>query len=248
MPIKNKISILFLLLLLFSIVSLQAASINMNEASTTNENISVGSFFLYNVTDYMVLPNGSITIFKQMDLFRILAIYSNDTIEVSETIYNVNSTNYFAPFISLSNASVPVSLYYISPSLLGKNVSRGGILLQYVGKNGLYEYRNISGMDGISSILTMWFNNQGIGVKVNSVELGTSYQLVDNSTSILWLTNYNNSNITLPSFKGYTLAHTLAYNISANYEHSGYSLGKKIMEYITIIGIIGIIVILIFRK
>ncbi|AWR96263.1 hypothetical protein DFR86_01020 [Acidianus sulfidivorans JP7] len=207
--------------------------------------IKPGDFFAYNVTDEIYLPNGSVSILKQVDLFRVLSTFPNNTILTNWTIYNINSTSYFSPSVSLSNASVPLNLYYISPSLLGKQIDRGGELLNSTFENGFYVYHGFSRVGGETVNFTMWVNQNGVAYKVQSIDLAGS-EVVGNTTAVLWLTNFYNSSVHLPTFKGYTLAKTVPANLNSSVGNE--LLGHKLMEYIAIFGIIGIIVILIFRK
>lgn len=62
----------------------------------------------------MVLPNGTITTINQIILQRITEVYPDNTIEINETIYDVNQR------------------YYLPPSMLGKNVTIGEVELYFV--------------------------------------------------------------------------------------------------------------------
>lgn len=229
-------------LFLFFLLFLEFTSLSLLVKGETSS-LHSGVFFIYNLTTVQIYQN-EIHIIKQIEVQRILSVYSNGTILVNLTIYNVNFTNYFAPIITLNNASVPADVFYVSPYLLGKNITRGGTILIYKGQeNGFYVYQNISYIQGGEWILTMWLNSYGIVEKAISIQTGDV--LVHSNTSYtLWLTNFNNSSVNLPTFNGYTLAKT--YSIVDL--KTAIIMANKIEDIVVIIGIFGILVILIFRK
>lgn len=207
--------------------------------------ISPNTFFAYNQTVIMTLPNGTITTIHEVILQRVIAVYSNHTIAVNWTIYNTDQKYYLPPSVSLSNATFPTDLYYIPPSLLGKNVSRAGSELCFVNySNGLYEYESKSNIQGVLIEFFMWVNSSGIAVKVQTLQIGTSLQLLSNATAILWRTNYFNPSTPLPTFPGYTEAHVVTFNVNQQIV----IVAQKTMEYILITGLLVIILILLFRK
>lgn len=238
--VANNLKYLFLFILLLSITSSFISHGNSSEYSI----IHPGTFFVYNVTTVQNYQ-GVIHVIKQVMVQKILEVYNNNTMLTNVTIYNVNVSNYFPPSISLENSSAPASVFYVNPSLLGKDVTRGGEILVYKGsEDNLYVYQNISYFDGQTWILTIWFNQYGVGVKVSSIQ--TSLSFTGNTTYNLWLTNYNDSNLTIPFFSGYTLVK--GYSANLNTLMIDNALAKKISDGIVLIGLLAIIVILIFRK
>jgi len=203
-------------------------------------------FFVYNQTVKMVLPNGTVTTINQIILQRIIAVFPNNTIEINETIYDVNQHYYLPPSIIRDNVTFPQHLYYIPPSLLGKNVTRGGGELYFVNySNGLYLYESKTNIQGVTIEFFMWVNSSGIAVKVQTLQIGANLQLVSNATTILWKTNYFDPSVPLPTFSGFTEANVVTANLNKGYS---YYLPQKIFEYIILAGIVAIILILLFRK
>jgi len=80
----------------------------------------------------MILPNGTITTINQIILQRITEVYLDNTIEINETISDVNQRYYIPPSKLINNATIPQDLYYIPPSMLGKNVTIGEVELYFV--------------------------------------------------------------------------------------------------------------------
>lgn len=219
------------------------ALISPSLVGSMNTNLHSGMFFAYNVTTFIYEQNIT-KIVKQVFLFRVINVYPNNTLLLNFTVYNINFTSYFAPQIILQNASVPVTMFYISPSLLGNSViNRSGELLVFKGEeNGYYVYQNISYIGRGQWILTIWFNKDGIGERIESVQTGDVYPH-SKTVYVLWLTNFYNQSIPLPYFKGYTLANAVKVNITSNI-----NIVKIIQDTIIIVGIIAMIAILIFRK
>ncbi|MBB5253640.1 hypothetical protein [Sulfurisphaera ohwakuensis] len=227
--------LLFLLLAFPIFVGLLHASVSF----TSN------TFFAYNQTVIMTLPNGSITTIHEVLLQRIVGVYPNNTIAVNLTVYNVGQKYYLPSVISLSNSSFPTNLYYIPPPLLGKNVTRGSSEMCFVNySNGLYVYESKSNIQGVIIEFFMWVNSSGIAVKVQTLQIGANLQLVSNATAVLWKSNYFDPSTHLPTFPGYTEAHV----VSANLNKTLLIISHKLLEYILIAGVLGIIIILLFRK
>ena len=231
-------TLLLLSLLLFPLTILL---LHTSAASFTPD-----TFFVYNQTVKMTLPNGTTTTINQIILQRITEFYPNNTIEINETIYDVNQHCYLPPSIMIDNSTFPKDLYYIPPSMLGKNVTRGEGELYFVNySNELYEYESKSNIQGVVIEFFMWVNSSGIAVKVQTLQIGASLQLVSNATAILWKTNYFDPSVTLPTFSGYTEAHVVSASLDAEYY---YYVPGKIFEYIIFGGVVAIILILLFRK
>ncbi|QIW22986.1 hypothetical protein EWF20_01625 [Sulfolobus sp. S-194] len=202
-------------------------------------------FFAYNQTVIMTLPNGSTTTIHEVLLQRIVGVYPNNTIAVNLTIYNVDEKYYLPPVVSLSNLSFPTNLYYIPPHLLGKNVTRGSSEICFVNySNGLYVYESKSNIQDVVIEFFMWVNSSGVAVKVQTLQIGATLQLVSNATAVLWKSNYFDPATPLPKFPGYTEAHV----VSANLNKTVLVVSHKLLEYILIAGVLGIIIILLFRK
>jgi len=213
---------------------------------TSATSFTPNTFFVYNQTVKMVLPNGTTTTINQIILQRIIEVYPNNTIKINETIYDVNQHYYLPPSIITNNATFPQDLYYIPPSMLGNNVTRGGGELYFVNySDGLYEYESKTNIQGVTIEFFMWVNSSGIAVKVQTLQIGGNLQLVSNATAILWKTNYFNPSVPLPTFSGYTEARVATASLNTEYS---YYLSQKIFEYIILAGVVGIIVILLFRK
>ena len=230
--------LIILSLLLFPLVIL------VLHASATS--FTPNTFFVYNQTVKMVLPNGTTTIMNEMILQRIIEVYPNNTIEINETIYNVNQHYYLPPSILIDNATFPQDLYYIPPSMLGKNITRGGGELYFINySNGLYEYESKTNIQGVAIEFFMWVNSSGIAVKVQTLQISASLQLVSNATAILWKTNYFDSSVILPTFSNYSKANVITANLNEVYS---YYLSEKIFEYTILVGVMAIIIILLFRK
>ena len=231
-------AVVLFLILLFPLIIL---AIHSSAAS-----FAPNTFFVYNQTVKMVLPNGTIATINEIILQRITEVFPNNTIEINETIYDVNQHYYLPPSILIDNATFPQDLYYIPPSLLGKNVTRGEGKLYFVNySNGLYLYESKTNIQGVIIEFFMWVNSSGIAVKVQTLQIGANLQLVSNATAILWKTNYFDPSVPLPTFSGYTEAHVITANLNKEYS---YYLPEKLFEYIILAGVLAIILILLFRK
>ena len=213
---------------------------------TSATSFTPNTFFVYNQTVKMVLPNGTIATINEVILQRITEVFPNGSIIINETIYDVNQHYYIPPVIVIDNSTFPQHLYYIPPSLLGKNVTRGRGELYFINySNGLYEYESKTSIQGVFIEFIMWVNSSGVAVKVQTLQIGASLQLVSNATAILWKTNYFNPSVPLPIFSGYTKANVVTAHLNGGYY---YYFPEKMFKYILIIGILAIILILLFRK
>jgi len=213
---------------------------------TSATSFTSNTFFVYNQTVKMVLPNDTTTTINEIILQRITDVFSNGSIKINVTIYNIDERYYLPPSIIIDNATFPQNLYYIPPSLLGKNVTRGGGELYFVNySNGLYEYESKTNIQGVVIEFFMWVNSSGIAVKLQTLQIGANLKLVSNATAVLWKTNYFDPSVPLPTFSGYTEAHVVTANLNIKYV---YYQPKKIFEYIILAGVLAIIVILLFRK
>jgi hypothetical protein len=137
-------------------------------------------------------------------------------------------------------------MFYICPSLLGKNITcNGETILVYNGtKNGLYTYYHCSYFLGAKNIFILYFNSSGIALY--GIDKQCQDGLIQSITYYkLWRTNLIN-NESLPTFPGYTLAHTLTYNFSSAVQKQ--QKFHEIILAIFLIGILGIIGVLLFRK
>ena len=207
---------------------------------------SPNTFFVYNQTTKMVLPNGTVATVNEIILQRVLSTFPNNSIEINETIYDVNLHSYFPSTILIDNATFPKDLYYIPPSMLGKNVTRGGGELCFINySNGLYEYESKTNIQGITIEFFMWVNSSGVAVKVQTLQISAGLQLVSNATAVLWKTNYFDPSVPLPTFSGYTKASVTTFNLNTSFK---YYVPEKLFEYIILVGVFIIVVILLLRK
>ncbi|BFH73164.1 hypothetical protein SJAV_11080 [Sulfurisphaera javensis] len=232
---SSRLVFLFILLLPFLSVTL-----------ITHSEFSVGTFFAYNQTVIMLLPNGTTTTLHEVILQKVDKIFSNGTMEINVTVYNVAEKYYLPPTISLNNISFPINFYYIPPSLLGEQcIHRGGAPLRFINySNGIYLYNDNYTLEGVKIVFNMWVNKDGIAVKVQTLQIGVNKVLVSNATAILWKTNYYNTSVTPPTFKGYTEAKVVTMNIN----DLPIVTAEKLMKYIIITGVLAIVLILLFRK
>ena len=231
---------------LFSLLLLLLSPLAILVIHASASSFTPNTFFAYNQTVKMVLPNGTIATINEVILQRIIEVFPNDSIAINETIYDVNQHYYLPPSILINNATFPQDLYYIPPSLLGKNVTRGDGELYFINySNGLYEYESKTTIQGVVIEFFMWVNSSGIAIKVQTLQIGANLQLVSNATAILWKTNYFNPSVPLPIFSGYTEANVVTVHLNNGYY---YYLPEKMFKYILVVGILAIILILLFRK
>ncbi len=234
-------SIVFLLLIFFIFLS----AVHINSTPSLTSPLSPGDYLLYNETVRSFLPNGSIYIIKFILSQQIVSVYSNGTALVNFTIYVLNGSYYYAPSLSVQNSSIPATFFYISPNLLGYTVTRANSPFYFNGTyNGLYEYYSISQVQGVELLFKMWFNNYGIAVKAESLQISPSNTVVSNATYVLWLTNMINHNITRPYLSGFTLAqNTLKYS----FPNLVIRVIPKIFEILVVVVFILLIVLLLIR-
>ncbi|AOL16919.1 hypothetical protein BFU36_09600 [Sulfolobus sp. A20] len=207
--------------------------------------LSPGDFLLYNETVRSVLPNGSISIIKFILSQQIVSVYSNGTALVNFTIYVLNGSYYYAPSLSVQNSSIPATFFYISPNLLGHNVTRANSPFYFNGTyNDLYEYYSVSYVQGVELLFKMWFNNYGIAVKAESLQISPSNIVVSNATYLLWLTNVVNHSVARPYLSGFSLAQsTLKYS----FLNSVIRVVPKIFEILVVVVFVLLIILLLIR-
>ncbi|BBG25598.1 hypothetical protein [Sulfuracidifex tepidarius] len=228
---KAKLSILiFSLFLAFSVVNPQTS------ASSTQ--IQVGSFTVYKSVDHIYYPyRENIT---DIYINVVQQFFKNGSILVNSTNIDCTSTPHIALRVfTLGNHSSCLGLRYISPDLLGENVS--GLTFQGI-KDGYYVYASSSSVEDVNVIGLYYFMSDGVAYKItfNQTSGGS---LVSYTCFVLVTTNIGNSSATIPHY-----SYELKKPTSLNLLNDITPLEDKIEEYIVGSGLIMIIIIFIFRR
>ncbi|MGC9106250.1 MAG: hypothetical protein ACP5HQ_07525 [Thermoprotei archaeon] len=231
---SRSISLVMLVLLAVTAFS-SGITITASAPSTT---LFPGAFAAYNVTNtfYALVPSPNSTGYELKPYMvihaiygiRVISVYPNGTALINFTNYVVDTVKYnlttgkvevlknytYTSFRTLDNASAPGFLYYISPTLLGKqSIVRGynvtGIV-EYGGlKDGYYVYLSNQSFKqaGVRLVFVMYVNGtNGLAYKVENLQYSLLYNdsLIFNSTYVLWKSNIANPNESPPSLTGFT--------------------------------------------
>jgi hypothetical protein len=173
----------------------------------------------------------------------VICIFYNGSILLNDTVVAFNESSYFCPSLSIQNSSHPLEMFYISPNLLGKNISCNNLFFNGTTTSGLYIYYRCTQFLGAKNKLTLYFNSSGIAISGIDVqcECGINESIAYYK---LWRTNII-ANESLPSFPGYTLASKLTYNFSSAFQREAEL--HNILSGILSLGLSIIIIILVFR-
>ncbi|TRM81268.1 hypothetical protein DJ522_07970, partial [Sulfolobus sp. F3] len=166
------------------------------------------------------------------------------TIGILEITFKPPS-NICSTSLSVQNSSIPATFFYISPNLLGHNVTRANSPFYFNGTyNDLYEYYSVSYVQGVELLFKMWFNNYVIAVKAESLQISPSNIVVSNATYLLWLTNVVNRSVARPYLSGFSLAQsTLKYS----FLNSVIRVVPKIFEILVVVVFVLLIILLLIR-
>ena len=228
----------FILIILFFIFTFPLSTTgNINETK-----LFKCAFLVYNDTVFTYFHN-KVFINKIILIQRVICIFYNGNILLNDIVVAFNESSYFCPSLSIRNSSHPLGMFYISPNLLGKNISCNNLFFNGTTTSGLYIYYRCTQFLGAKNKLTLYFNSSGIAISGIDVqcECGINESIAYYK---LWRTNII-ANESLPSFPGYTLASKLTYNFSSAFQREAEL--HNILSGILSLGLSIIIIILVFR-
>ncbi|QXJ28076.1 hypothetical protein [Saccharolobus shibatae] len=182
-------------------------------------------------------------LFQKFSIIQVInKTFNNGTVLVGISIISWNTSMQSKFSYSIANSTLPLPFYYVSPLLLGeKNISVSGVNLLYVNStNSYYVYLGKSNVEGVVIETYFYFNLNGLADKVINLQIGSNGKISSETTLDLWMTNFNNTGIGIPHFKGITTA-------SSEITSSLFPQYSKIMEYIILVGALLVMVILLFR-
>ncbi|AAK42674.1 Hypothetical protein SSO2545 [Saccharolobus solfataricus P2] len=220
-------------------LALSLTLVAMSESSLIS-----GTFVIYNGTSTYYLQNGSI-LFQKFSIIQVInKTFNNGTVLVGISIISWNTSMQSKFLYSVMNSTLPLPFYYVSPYLLGEeNISVNEVELFYVNHtNSYYVYLGKGNIDGVIIKTYFYFKPDGLADKVINLQLGANGKIVSETTLALWITNFNNTSIGIPHFKGITTA-----SASNEISVSLFPVYAKIMEYIIMAGAILVMIILLFR-
>ena len=229
---SRKLYVIFLFFLLTMLVQLNP------QAITPNTYLEKGSFTVYKSTDHIYYPykynltNIYINVVEQ--------VFQNGSILLNSTDIDCSSNQHIGLRIfTVGNASSCIGMRYISPTLLGQNIS--GLTFEGI-KDGYYIYASSNSIQGVNVLGIYYFMPNGVAYKIifNQTSSGI---LISSNCITLVSTNIDNLSASIPYF-----SYQLKTPTNINFINSIVPPQERIDEYIVGAGIIAIIVILIFRK
>ncbi len=208
------------------------------QAITPNAYLEKGSFTVYKSTDHIYYPykynltNIYINVVEQ--------VFQNGSILLNSTDIDCSSIQHIGLRIfTIGNSSYCIGMRYISPTLLGQNIS--GLTFEDI-KDGYYIYASSNSIQDVNVLGIYYFMPNGVAYKIvfNQTSSGA---LVSSTCVTLVSTNIGNSSASIPSY-----SYQLKTPTDVNFVNTIVTTQERIDEYIIGTAIIAIIIIFIFRK
>lgn len=228
--------VVFLAIFLSCIVLISDLQVIISETP-----LQQGDFLIYKKNSYIYV-SANTTKESDLEVYFINDSFPNGTLLV--TFIDINNQNNIGSIHSdLQNSTLPLGIPYVSPFLLGKNISYadGSSLIFVKEVDNLYIYCSFSLVQSSTVKGVYYFMSNGLAKNI-------SFYQKDNDTCIsktfiiLLESNIINRSLTLPHYH-FTIGYTVSIGLNTTL-----TIYDRIQESIVGVGIISLIIVFIFRK